>query len=84
LTGDEYDSLLDASVDDLAYMRAPIVPALGTGLRRGEMLKLKVECVNLSDRIAHVLAMDQTIEIPPDCLVIPESAARINTLELCL
>jgi integrase len=72
LTGDEYDCLLAAAVDDLAYMRAPMVFALGTGLRRGEMLKLKIECVNLSDRIAHVFAMDQTIEIPPDCFVIPE------------
>jgi integrase len=36
------------------------------------MLDLKVECVNLSDKIAHVFAMDQTIEIPPDSLVIPE------------
>jgi integrase len=72
LSADEYGCLLDAAVDDLAYMRAPMVLALGTGLRRGEMLKLKIECVNLSDRIAHVFAMDQTIEIPPDCLVVPE------------
>jgi integrase len=72
LTGDEYDCLLAAAVDDLAYMRAAIVFALGTGLRRGEMLKLKIECVNLSDTIAHVLAMDRTIKIPPDCLVVPE------------
>jgi len=60
------------AVDDLAYMRARIMFALGTGLRRGELLKLKIECVNLSYRIAHVFAMDQTIEIPPDCLVVPE------------
>jgi integrase len=78
LTGAEYECLLAATVDDLAYMRAPIVLALGTGLRRGEMLKLKIECVNLSDRIAHVFAMDQTIEIPPDCLVIPERKRSKN------
>ena len=59
LTADEYEGLLSVAVDDLAYMRAPIVFALGTGLRRGELLKLKIECVNLSDRIAHVFAMDQ-------------------------
>lgn len=72
LTADEYEALLDAAVDDLAYMRAPMVLALGTGLRRGEMLQLKIECVNLSDKMAHVLAMGQTVEVPPDCLVVPE------------
>ncbi len=78
LTGDEYESFLAATVDELAYMRAPIVLAVGTGLRRGETLKLKIECVNLSDRITHVFAMDQTIEIPPDCLVIPERKRSKN------
>ena len=78
LTADEYEGLLSVAVDDLAYMRARIMFALGTGLRRGELLKLKIECVNLSDRIAHVFAMDQTIEIPPDCLVVPERNHRKN------
>jgi len=55
---------------------------LGTGLRRGELLKLKIECVNLSDRIAHVFAMDQTIEIPPDCLVVPERKSILQRVKL--
>ena len=71
LSADEHEHLLNVLVEDLAYMRAPALLALGTGLRRGEMLKLKIECVNLSDTVAHVMVMNQTTEIPPDCLIVP-------------
>ena len=73
LSADEYRRLLAVLVDDLAYMHGPLELALGTGLRKGELLKLSVERVNLSDAVKHVLVLRQTVEIPPDCLMIPKA-----------
>ena len=72
LSADEYERLVSAVVDDLDYMRSPLLLALNTGLRRGELLALRTDCVNVSDNIAHVLVMNKSTEIPPYCLIVPE------------
>jgi len=73
LSADEYRRLLAVLVDDLAYLRRPTEVALGTGLRKGELLNITIERVNLSNAVKHVLVQRHTVEIPPDCLMIPKA-----------
>lgn len=85
LTPDEYRRLNAVLIDDLSYLRDVITVALGTGLRRGELLALKVECVNLSDYPQYTIVKGQSVEVLPGCLLVPAQGRRnANTLAPCL
>jgi integrase len=65
-------------IDDLAYLRDAIAVALGTGLRRGELLSLKIEQVNLSNEPSHTLVKVQTVEVLPGCLLVPAQSRSVD------
>lgn len=87
LTSDEYQKLMSVLTDDLAYLYDALSVALGTGLRRGELLALRVECVNLSDGPTHILVKGQTVEVLPGCLMVPAEGRSkrhySRTIPLC-
>lgn len=87
LTPDESSRLNAALVEDLLYMRDAIAVALGTGLRRGELLALKLEHVNLSDDLMYTLAKGQSVEVLPGCLIVPAQGRSkrkyTRTVPLC-
>ena len=57
-------------MDDLSYLRDVITVALGTGLRRGELLTLKIQCVNLSDDPTYTMVKGQSVKVLPNCLLV--------------
>lgn len=87
LTPEEYRRLTAVLVDDLGYMRDVIAVALGTGLRRGELLALKIECVNLRDDPAYTMVKGQSVEVLPNCLLVPAQGRSkrkyTRTIPLC-
>lgn len=87
LTPDEHSRLNAVLVEDLIYMRDAIAVALGTGLRRGELLAMKIEHVNLSDDLMYTLAKGQSVEVLPGCLVVPAQGRSkrkyTRTIPLC-
>lgn len=61
LTRDEEERLLAACTDKRAHLKAIIICALDTGMRRGEMLKLVPSDVDFDNRIITVCAFNTKI-----------------------
>ena len=59
------ERLLGVVTEDLDYMRTPLLLALGTGLRRGELLSLKIDCVNVSARVNGLALIRLNVGILP-------------------
>lgn len=71
LTPNEYRKLNALLIDDLGYLRDVITVALGTGLRSGELLALKIGWVNLGDDPMYTMVKGQSVEVLPGCLLLP-------------
>ena len=87
LTPDEYHRLTAALIEDLSYLHDVITVALGTGLRRGELLALKVQSVNLTENATYMMVKGQSVEVLPNCLLVPAQGRSkrkyTRTVPLC-
>ena len=87
LTPDEYRRLIAVLIDDLSYLRDVITVALGTALRRGELLALKVQSVNFTENATYMIVKGQSVEVLPNCLLVPAQGRSkrkyIRTVPLC-
>lgn len=71
LTPDEEVRLLAAAVDDLEFLRIPILVSLNTGLRKCvELLKLKIGHLNFGPRPVFCSVRGGNVEIPPGWLIV--------------
>ncbi|MFC1683157.1 tyrosine-type recombinase/integrase [Candidatus Zixiibacteriota bacterium] len=87
LSKEEIKSLLEAAESDKApYLRPIIILAITTAMRKGEILSLKWEDVDLDRRVIHIkhTKNDQPREVPiMDCLFETLSAWRKKRLDNC-
>lgn len=73
LTAEEEPQLMDAIVGELEYLRPAIIVALGTGLRKMEMLSLKVGHINFSSKPVFCPVNGTDVEIQPNRLLVVKS-----------
>lgn len=73
LTYDEESRLLKVLTGELSYLAPAVVVALGTGMRKSEQLRLKVEHINFGNIPVFYPVNGREVEILPNWLLIPES-----------
>lgn len=69
----EYDRLSDVLVGDLLFLRLPLEVALGTGLRKDELLGLKADHINFGNEPKFCSAKGHATRIDPSCLLVVKS-----------
>lgn len=65
--------LLDVLVGDLAFLRPAIILALGTGMRRSELMRLKFEHINFGGLDVPYRVSGEDVSIPPNCFLVEKS-----------
>ena len=73
LTYDEERRLMAVLIGDLEYLRAPIIVSLGTGLRKSELLSLKVDEINFGQLPFFYRVNGRDLTIRPGCLLVAKS-----------
>src|SRR5215208_3697993 len=63
---------MEALTGDLDYLR-PAIVSVGTGLRKSELLRLKVDHVNFSNASKFYAVNGRDVEIPPNWLLVVKS-----------
>jgi integrase len=73
LTYDEEPRLLKALTGELSYLFSAVVISLATGLRKSELLRLKVEHVNFTSLPIFYSVNDKEVEILPNWMLVAKS-----------
>ncbi|MGQ0763099.1 MAG: tyrosine-type recombinase/integrase [Acidobacteriota bacterium] len=77
LTPAEQTRLMDALVDDLEFLRAPIEVSLGTGMRkRTELLQLRIENINFSGFPIFRRANGRDVEVRPNWFLLTDTKGK--------
>lgn len=80
LSRDEEQKLLAVCVEQRAHIRPIIICALDTGMRRGEILKLKWSDVDLPNRTIHIQAFNTKTMRERDVPITRRLEAELNAL----
>jgi integrase len=64
---------MEALTGDLDYLRPAVIVSVGTGLRKSELLRLKVDHVNFSNASKFYAVNGRDVEIPPNWLLVVKS-----------
>ncbi len=73
LTYEEEDRLMKVLTGDLAYLMPAVIVALGTGMRKAELLGLRFDHINFGDLPVFHPVNGREVEILPNCLLVVES-----------
>lgn len=73
LTRVEETRLMEVLTDDLNFLRAPVIVSIGTGLRKSELLSLKVGEINFGQFPIFCRVNGRDLTIPPGCLLVAKS-----------
>ncbi len=73
LTYEEEGRLMEVLTGDLEFLRVPVVVSLGTGLRKSELLSLKVGEINFGQLPIFYRVNGRDLTIRPGCLLVAKS-----------
>jgi integrase len=76
LTYDEEARLMEALTGDLAYLKPAIVTALGTGMRKSEQLRMRVEHINFGSVPVFYPVHGKEIQILPNWMIVADSKSK--------
>src|SRR6266540_469091 len=73
LTRVEEMRLMEVLTGDLEHLRAPVIVSIGTGVRKSELLSLKVGEINFGPFPIFYRVSGRDLTIPPGCLLVAKS-----------